>query len=242
MIPQKLKKMFRKFDRCPRCRRDANPLRHILGGGKFSRPRFLFLFINPTHQNISCRAEYPGNRRFPFIGVRHFYRILSRAGFVDQAVIDRIYTEGWQLADERRVEKSLADHGVYITNLVKCTQPHSFYPEKTAIRQDLPLLLQEIAAVDPRYIVTFGQMPFRALTGRDIRLKEQLEDVQAGKYRPLRCPDIGGRARDILPCYFPVGRGNQRKALEMLLHINSRFGDRNARNNQAGRTKRKPRQ
>lgn len=226
MIPPKLRRLFHKFDDCPRCRRQANPLRHVLGGGRFSRPRFLFLFINPTHQNISCHQSYAGRRRFPFIGVRHFYRIMARAGFVDQTVVDRIYAEGWQVADEGRIEKSLADHGVYITNLVKCAQPHPCYPERAAIRQDLPLLQREIAAVDPRYIITFGQVPFRTLTGRDIRLNEYLEAVRAGTYRPARQPDLGGKIRAILPCYFPVGRGNQRKALEILAYIGTKFGRR----------------
>lgn len=224
MIPAELRKLFREFDDCPRCRRQANPLRHILGGGKFRRPRFLFLFINPTHQNISCRAGYAGKRRFPFIGVRHFYRILARAGFVDQAAVDRIYAAGWQTADERRIEKSLAENGVYITNVVKCTQPHPRYPDKSVIKEDRPLLLREIETVDPRFIVTFGLVPFRALTGRDIRLQECLDAVQHGTYRPIRCPDLGGKDRDILPCYFPVGRGNQQKALQILSYIKKEFG------------------
>ncbi len=224
MIPPKLRRLFREFDACGRCRREANPLRHILGGGQCRRPRFLFLFINPTHLNISCRAGYAGQRRFPFIGVRHFYRILARAGFVDRSVVDRIYAEGWRTDDEDRVEKSLADNGVYITNVVKCTQPHPRYPDQNAINEDRPLLLREIETVDPRHIVTFGLVPFRALTGRDLRLRDRLEAVRSGTYRPIRCADLGGQGRAILPCYFPVGRGNQRGALEILSYLKEKFG------------------
>ncbi len=226
MIPPKLRKLFREFDACGRCRRQANPLRHILGGGRCRRPRFLFLFINPTHLNISCRAGYGGKRRFPFIGVRHFFKILAQAGFIDRDVVDRIYARGWQTADERHIEKSLADNGVYITNVVKCTQPHPENPDQSAIKEDRPLLLREIAVVDPRYIVTFGLVPFRALTGQDLRLQACLEAVRSGTYRPIRCPDIGGKDRAVLPCYFPVGRGNQRHALEILSYIRKRFGGR----------------
>jgi hypothetical protein len=54
----KLTQVFNQFDACLRCKEEQNPLRHILGGGEFSNPKFLFLFINPTHQNISSHPEY----------------------------------------------------------------------------------------------------------------------------------------------------------------------------------------
>src|SRR3989344_3120563 len=86
-MSSKLQKFFAKVDRCASCRAAKNPLRHVFGGGKAQTPKYFFLFINPTHKNISTQPTYAGRRRYPFMGVRHFYRELSQAGFVDAKII-----------------------------------------------------------------------------------------------------------------------------------------------------------
>ena len=75
-IPRKLLNLYNQFDNCKRCSKLKNPLKHILGGGKFRNPKFCFLFINPTHLNISAHKNYLGKRRYPFLGVRYFYKII----------------------------------------------------------------------------------------------------------------------------------------------------------------------
>lgn len=223
-IPKKLLDVYKQFDNCQRCRKEHNPLRHILGGGKFKNPRFLFLFINPTHLNISSHKDYQGKRRYPFIGVRHFYKLLAEAGFVDKKIVDDIYKKGWQISDEQRIEQSLSKNSVYLTNLVKCTQAHPGNPVKEIIKQDFPLLQKEIDIVFPKYIIAFGKLAFETLTSQSIKLKDYLKKIGRNTYQPVKSVDILGKRYDVFPCYFPVGRGNPKQALKILRYIKRKYG------------------
>lgn len=222
-IPKSLKTLFAEIDQCPRCLQSKNPLRHILGGGKFRKPRFLFLFINPTRLNLACHPGYEGQRRYPFIGVKYFYRILAQAGFFDESLIKKIYRCGWQVGDEERVEKVLANHGVYLTNLVKCSRSDSQNPSMKLIEQDLPLLKKEIKIVSPKYIVAFGRLPVKVITGKNLKLTTYFGKFSLGRLRPITSITIFERRYPVLPCWFPVGRGNPRRAVKTLLLINKYF-------------------
>jgi len=102
---QTLAHVFAKVDACTRCKKQRNPLKHILGGGETKNPRFAFVFINPTHRNRSSAPDYDGTRRYPFIGVRHFYRFLADAGFLKPQTVRPLYTRGWQREDEQQERK-----------------------------------------------------------------------------------------------------------------------------------------
>jgi hypothetical protein len=82
------------FDSCPRCASESNPLQHVYGGGATRNPKYCFVLINPTHLNISTHPEYRGPR-FPFIGVRQFWRILHRAGLLSADVIRVVESKEW---------------------------------------------------------------------------------------------------------------------------------------------------
>ena len=222
-IPQKLLKIYQEFDNCKRCKKNNNSLLHILGGGKFKNPQFLFLFINPTHLNLSSHIDYKGKRRYPFIGVRYFYRFLSEAGFLDKRIINNIYKKGWQIEDESRIEQGLINNNIYITNLVKCTKYNPENPSKNIIKQDFPLLQKEINAVLPKYIIAFGKLPLEIKTGKNIRLKDYFKKTSNNSYKPIKSVNVLGKIYKVLPCYFPVGRGNRRGALEILSYIRKRY-------------------
>lgn len=222
-IPKELLEIYKQFDNCKRCNKLNNPLRHILGGGKFRNPKFFFLFINPTHLNISAHKTYQGKRRYPFIGVRYFFKRLSEAGFLDKGVVDGIYKRGWQIEDEDRIEKSLCKNDVYITDLIKCSQFHPNSPKKEIIKEDFPIFQKEIDIVSPKYIVTFGKIPFEVLANQNIRFKDYLKRIRDNTYQPIKSIDILGKKYDILPCYFPVGRGNPNEALEILRYIKKKI-------------------
>lgn len=224
-IPRKLLKLYKKFDSCRRCEKENNFLRHVLGGGKFRKPQFFFLFINPTHLNISSHKNYDGKRRYPFIGVRYFYHFLSEAEFVSKEMVNDIYKRGWRINDEERIEQSLIDNRIYMTNLVKCTQSHPQNPQKEIIREDFPLLQEEIDIVSPKYIIAFGRLPFKIITGNDICLRDCLKRIKKDNFLPFKSTSILGKRYDILPCYFPVGRGSPGKALEILRYIKRRYSD-----------------
>ena len=66
-----------------------NDLRPIVGNGKTSCPKVMFVFINPTHVNLSSDKNWQGPR-FPFIGTKPIWRIFQRAGMFDDQLIDKI--------------------------------------------------------------------------------------------------------------------------------------------------------
>ena len=222
-IPIRLQKLFNTIDACARCKAEKNPLRHVLGGGKFQNPKFCLLFINPTHKNQSSRQTYRGRRRYPFIGVRHLYKGLAEAGFVDRNLIEKMYRRGWQLEDEHRIEKSLRENGVYITNFVKCARPNPINPTKAEMRESLPVLAEELSILNPEYIITFGLLPLEVLADNSFRLKDILKTVKQNKYKPMLSIPLNGRRYKILPCYYPLGHGNPPKAQKILRHIKKHF-------------------
>jgi len=221
-IPPKLQRFFRKIEDCARCRKEKNPLCHVLGGGRFYRPKYFFLFINPTHKNRSSHASYQGRRSYPFIGVRHLYKGLADAGFVDPKIIQKIYTKGWQIPDEIRIEASLRKNNIYISNFVKCAQPNPINPSRQRMRAALPSLTEELSIVNPRYIVTFGVLPLETLTGAHWRLRDILDTVRKKTYAPLPV-SLGGQTYKVLPCYYPLGHGNPPKAQKILAYIRAHF-------------------
>lgn len=221
-IPLRLKHLYKEFDK--KYKNNKNGLRPILGGGKFHKPQFLFLFINPTHLNLSSSKHYKGKRRYPFIGVRYFWRLLSRAGFINKTIVDDIYKYEWQIEDEKRIEKNLSKHGVYITNLVKNTQKGPENPSKSLIQRDFSLLEKEIDIVAPKYIVAFGRLVFQTLTNKEIKLQKCFNDIKIRKYKPYKSKQILNKEYNVLPCYFPIGRGNPKKALRILSYINQKYG------------------
>lgn len=204
------------FDQCSRCHKASNQLRHVYGGGATRNPKYCFVLINPTHLNISTRPEYSGPR-FPFIGVRQFWRILHRAGFLGDDVMSAIEGKEWTRSTTRKLLQELRRRSIYVTNLVKCAQPHPDLPPAAVIRQDFPLLCKEISLVRPQAIVSFGQLPFRVLTGESIRLYEYYESLTSGhelRVAWFHTPD--GMRFPVFPTFFPTGRGNPRLAVEIL--------------------------
>ena len=218
-----LSSVFAKVDACARCRKQRNPLRHILGGGETRNPRFAFVFINPTHRNRSSAPDYHGIRRYPFIGVRHFYRFLSDAGFLEKQTIEPLYTRGWRQEDEQSIEQDHREHCVYMTNMVKCAQPHPRYPSADAIAAQLPLLSQELSIVQPRYVVAFGGPSIQTLIGQSLLLRDVLAEVRSQQLVARESLGLHDVRLPVLPCFFPLGHGNPPKALEVLRYIRSRF-------------------
>jgi len=218
-IPPKLQNLFDEIENCPFCARKKNPYKHILGGGRFQKPKFFFIFINPTHLNISAHQNYEGKLRFPFIGVKYFWRFLSEVGLFSNDLVRKLYQGGWKIEYENLIETELVKNSLYLTNLVKCTKNNPSPPSKEEIQRGLIFLKKEISIVDPKYIVTFGILPFYALTGKKVLLKE-VERLSIENDIPFFSPiKIDGKSYKIFPCYFPVGRGNPKKSASLLKRI-----------------------
>jgi len=195
-------------------------LQPILGGGKTSRPKVMFVFINPTAANISSRPGWNGPR-FPFIGTKQVWRVFHKAGMLDQALMDRIDADSnWSLEFTDRVLSFLKQKDIYLTNIVKWTGHDATLPDSEKIRLFLPVLKREIKIVRPEYVITFGLIPFEKLTGQKIKLSEYYSDaMRCGRLKHFDL-QLGSINTKVIPCYFPVGRGDPKRATELLKFVN----------------------
>jgi uracil-DNA glycosylase len=206
-----------RLDECTACATVSRNYRHVPGGGSL-RPELMLIFINPTIRNITAHASWDGPR-FPFAGKPRLWEILATAGFVSADLPQRIAELGRTpemvelLIDETRRQ------GLYVTNAVKCVDDGSNLPTAARVAAGWPLLQAEIALVQPRLIVTFGLIPFRALTGVNIRLSDYLWDAQQGRCTFFPSHAIDGQRYPVFPCYFPTGRGNPVAATTMLIAL-----------------------
>ena len=191
-------------------------LRPIPGGGQHVRPEAMFVFINPTAANVSASPGWEGMRA-PFIGTRAVWRIFHQAGLIDDSLADEIAArKAWDVRFAEKVYGTLAGKGYYLTNLVKWAGHDAALPRAALVNLYLPILMREIAFVEPRRIIAFGLMPFGSLTKTPIRLADvHAQMMREGKTMSFPCT-IKGRKYPVIPCYFPVGRGNPKRAVEIL--------------------------
>lgn len=206
------------LDRCVACATVARGFRHVPGGGDYLRPNLMLVFINPTVGNITAPADWPGPR-FPFASKPKLWSILGEAGLVDPDLPNRMQALGPTPAMVQMVIDEARRQRLYLTNAVKCMDDGSNLPASARIAAALPFLQREIALVQPRAIVALGLIPFGALTGRIVRLADQLWAAQHDQLAPFASLPIAGHAYPVFPCYFPTGRGNPVAATNMLQAI-----------------------
>lgn len=196
-----------------------NELMPILGNGKTHRPKFMFVFINPTQRNISSSKNWKGPR-FPFIGTKQIWRVFYKAGLFDKELIEKINNNpDWSLGFTDQVLRFLKKNEFYFTNIVKWTGRNAALPESGKIKLFLPILQKEIEIVRPEYIVTFGLIPFEGITKNKIKLSEYYHDVAKNKRLKFYNVKLNDFNVNVMPCYFPIGRGNPNKAIELLRHL-----------------------
>ncbi len=197
-----------------------NDLMPILGGGKIFRPKAMLVFINPTHANISSNKGWQGPR-FPFIGTKQVWRVLHNAGLFDDALMNRINdSKPWSVQFANEVLNHLKANSLYLTNIVKWTGHDATLPDSEKIKLFLPALEKEIEIVQPEYIITFGLIPFNSLTKEKIKLNDYYSDAIKTKRLKYYDRTYGSVKTKIIPCYFPTGRGNPKRAIEILTLFN----------------------
>jgi len=174
----------------------------------------MLILINPTYRNLS---SHPGNKgaRFPFIGVRQFWKVLAEGGLIEKKIAAKLPLRSeWGSRHTELVEKELIRNKLFLTNMVKCCYGHSAYPNSKVIKDQIKKLTEEIRIVNPEKIVAFGGLVYQNLTGKKIKLSEYWK----GK-KEKNSEIISGLKISVIPCYFPVGRGNPKKAAKILRKI-----------------------
>lgn len=206
----KLQKLYRRVDKCKFCKTERNQLQHIHSYGAMN-PKWMLVLINPTYRNLSSDPKYRGDR-FPFIGVRQFWKVLADGGVIDKRIAYGLpLRKDWNDKHTEQIKQELVGNRLFLTNIVKCCYNHSAYPDKNIIENQLMLLAEEIRIVKPKKILAFGGLVYKTLTGKDIKLADYWSGSQKKTAEVVSGLDI-----TVTPCYFPIGRGNPRKAIEIL--------------------------
>ena len=189
----------------------------IPGGGASRSPKLALVFMNPTRRNLSSRPGWTGPR-FPFIGTGRIWRLLGDCSLLDGTLAEGFAKPAgrWSAKDARALERQLVHASLYITNVIKETAVDSSVPKPEVFRHYEDLLHDEMEAVRPCLIIAFGLAAHRSLTGESIRLADIFEQV----LRTGRVPVCGScRGLPVVPCYFPVGRGNPQRAKTILCMV-----------------------
>lgn len=191
-------------------------LEPVMAGGKTIKPKVMFVFINPTYKNTSSDSNWKGERR-PWQGTKYIWKIFSDAGIFSQVLLKEIQGKRtWDVEFADKVYKHIEDRDFYFTNLVKWTGENADLPNADKVKLFLPILLREIELVYPEKIVTFGLIPFNALCNVKLRLDDYYHESLANNC--LRSYEVAVRGNyfKVVPCYFPVGRGNPKRATKLL--------------------------
>ncbi len=185
----------------------------IPGGGCTDKPRLMLLFINPTARNISADPFWQGVR-YPWIGVTHFWKWLAGTGLLNEKLLTKMQDQGWSCELATEIHEYLVTKRLYITNIVKRTGQDAELPNSKLQNLFLPILKKEIALVKPEKIIAFGRIPFEKLTGQKIKLADVYDKAKiTGNLLSYSVIDMNVR---VIPCYFPMGRGNPKRATEIL--------------------------
>lgn len=211
MESKELLTLYRKVDACTFCTADKNLLQHIHGFGALN-PRLMLVLVNPTYRNISSDPAYLG-ARFPFLGVRQFWKVLAAGGLIDKNITDQLpLRKDWTQTHTEQIKGELVRNRLFLTNIVKCCYGHSAYPANGVVKDSMQTLAQEIRIVNPKKIVAFSGLVYKTLTGKDVKLSA----YWTGKKRERSREIVSGLEIATEPCYFPVGRGNPAKAAQVL--------------------------
>lgn len=215
-----LKGLWRHVDLIDKENFPNSGLAPIYGGGREKNPDLMFVFINPTSRNISSDPSWAGPR-FPFIGTKHVWRVFHKAGLFDDNLMSYIESNPrWSVRFANEVRDFLDSNSIYISNVVKSTGADAALPNSAKIALFLPSLMREIELVKPKRIIAMGLIPFERLTNQRIKLSDYhtcaLKDKSLGGYPLSFQGNLGLPSPTVIPCYFPVGRGNPKRAVEIL--------------------------
>lgn len=185
-------------------------LSSIYGAGCVQNPEVCFVFMNPTGKNVAADPQWQGLRA-PWIGTKNVWKLFAKLDLISDDLFHSIQTmhaTAWTPEFAQRVYQNLADRGLYITNLSKSTQTDARALPNSIFQEYLPAFYEEMIAITPKRIVTFGNQVSSIILGENIKVSEARK-----KAFSLRTPQA---SFTIYPTFYPVGQGmrNIDKAVE----------------------------
>lgn len=191
----------------------------IGSGGCSVNPNVALVFINPTARNQSAREGWRGERA-PFIGLSRIWKVLAASGLIPQYLVDSLPKDGlWSRDSASHFYRVLADERIYVTNLVKSCGTDATLPSLRMAKAFRDMMLTELSLVQPKLVVGMGGMVSSILTATPVSLEQEYAAFCSNQRAQTR--SITEISRPLMPCYFPVGRGNPARAKEMLASIAS---------------------
>lgn len=100
-----------------------------------------------------------------------------------------------QLLNKVLHNAGLSRQDVYITNTVKYRPPNNRNPKHEEIASFLPILLQELAIIKPKLVVTLGKYPLKALSPKLV-----LREARGKSYPSAQA----GHNWELFPTYHPA--------------------------------------
>jgi uracil-DNA glycosylase len=183
-------------------------LKAIYGAGCTSKPKILFIFMNPTAKNVSAHPEWDGLRA-PWLGTKVVWNIFKQLGLLSAqrfAMIQEMRPGQWTPEFSEELYGEIAKQKTYITNLAKCTQADARPLSNRVFREYRELALEEIQMIKPKRIVAFGNQVSSILLDRPISVSNytgpEKEVLAIKKY-----------FFDVYPVYYPVGQGRRNMPL-----------------------------
>lgn len=194
----------------------SNKLSPILGAGAMN-PKYMIVFINPTARNLSSNPEWKGPK-YPFIGTNQPWGFFNKLGIIDDDLMQEIKHKykNWDIEFANKVLNRLKQKNIWLTNIVKNTGRDAQLPKAGDINLYLPSFLKEIEIINPGYIIAFGLIPIKAILKKDVKLSEYLEYARKHNKPKIEKIKINSKVFNLIPCYYPIGRGNPDKAFEIL--------------------------
>jgi len=203
-----LENLNKEYDKLQLKYGDRN-LDSIYNGGCTDNHNICFVFMNPTGRNIASSKEWDG-LKLPWIGTKNIWVLFFEIGLLDIGIYKKIksikgseWTKEFALEVYENVEKYK-----YLTNLGKCTQIDARPLPDSIYKQYLNLLEREIAIVNPKVVILFGNQV------SSIVLDEKIS-VSACR-KKLFEKIINGKVYKCYSVYYPIGNGrfNINKAIE----------------------------
>jgi uracil-DNA glycosylase len=94
----------------------------------------------------------------------------------------------------------IAKKNIYITNLAKCTQADARPLKDNIFKDYLAYTLEELAILQPKHIITFGNQVSSILLGKPIKVS----DYKKKEYEII---SIKKKTYKVYPVFYPVGQG-----------------------------------
>lgn len=179
----------------------AKELNSIYNGGCTKNPDICFVFMNPTGRNVAALKSWKGIRS-PWLGTKNIWDLFFPLHLLDKDIYTNIKSiKGSEWSEEFSLEvyQNIEKHNIFITNLGKCTQIDARELPDSVYLEYLDLLEKEIAIIQPKVIVLFGNQV------SSIVLNEKISVSKVRKQCFFK--EINGQTYKFYSVYYPVGNG-----------------------------------